>query len=150
MLTCERYHRWRGERGKLIDSTSVVLFSPSQRLLFRKNPKAVRASRLLQRWYNGWWVIGMAAVNCIMSVRWWDHDHGKVTRHCAWFSTPGPYNFKVVPSSTAGGSEREKDGEAWRRQSKWTLIRNSSLIAQSLKQYHSPSTSCCFCKCEFE
>lgn len=40
----------------------------------------MKGSRLQQWCYNGWWLIGMAALNCIMSVRWWDHDHGKETR----------------------------------------------------------------------
>lgn len=32
----------------------------------------------LQQWcYNGWWLIEMAVLNCIMSVNWWDHDHCK-------------------------------------------------------------------------
>lgn len=40
----------------------------------------MKGSRLQQWCYNRWWLIGMAALNCIMSVRWWDHDHGKETR----------------------------------------------------------------------
>lgn len=30
--------------------------------------------------YNGWWLIEMAGLNCIMSARWRVHDHGKETR----------------------------------------------------------------------
>lgn len=69
----------RVQRENSWQKESLCFYSVSLGQLFRKT-KAVKGSRLQQWCYNGWWLIEMAAVNCIMSVRWWDHDHGKETR----------------------------------------------------------------------
>lgn len=50
-----------------------------------ESPFAVKASRLLQWWYNGWRLIEIAALNCIMSVRRWDHDHGIKNQTALYF-----------------------------------------------------------------
>lgn len=69
-------------------------------LLHLESAKALQDSRLLQWCYNGWWLIEIAVLNCIMSVRWWDHDHGKETRQRLIFHS-GSLSLKVISSAVA-------------------------------------------------
>ena len=85
--------RLRVQRENVWQTESLWFHSLPPRQLFRKL-KAVKGSRLPQRCYNGWWLIEMAAQNCIMSARWWDHDHGKETRQRLIF-----HSGKLITSS---------------------------------------------------
>lgn len=90
------------QRENVWQTESLWFYSLSLRQLFKK-PKAVKGSRLLQWRYNGWWLIKMTALNCIMSVRWWDHDHGKESRQRLIFYS-GSLSLQVISTTVAAKS----------------------------------------------
>lgn len=79
ITSLQKEKEWPQNRENSWQTQSLWFSSFILKQLLRK-PKSLKGSRLQMQCYNGWWLIEMAPLNCIMSVRWWDHDQSKETR----------------------------------------------------------------------